>query len=91
MLCRTQDERGGVELPCLQELRCLLGHLHAWGIPASAVTVDPLMAPHAEYYSGAMFQLHILPSGASAGDPPPPPDHNLATAVRLNRDCSPHK
>jgi len=38
----------------------LVGHLAAWGVAASALVVDPLLPPHADYFTGALWQLHLL-------------------------------
>jgi hypothetical protein len=43
----------------LQELRIFLEHLQAWGLPLLSLAIDPLMAPHADYFSGIIFQLHV--------------------------------
>eukprot|EP00951_Prasinocladus_malaysianus_P016122 scaffold125104_cov25-Prasinocladus_malaysianus.AAC.1 len=56
------SSEAGPEPVCLQELRRMVGHLQAWGIPLEAIAVDPLLAPHADYYSGVIFQVHVTPA-----------------------------
>ncbi|PNH06312.1 putative serine/threonine-protein kinase [Tetrabaena socialis] len=51
----------------LDEVAALLQLLDVWGIPASQVVLDPLMAPTAEYYSGITFQVHLLGLPAAPG------------------------
>lgn len=41
----------------LEAVRIVIGHLRAWGLPGAQVAVDPLLRPHAEYYSGVAFQV----------------------------------
>ena len=42
--------------------RCkvLTSYLHAWGIPNNDIILEPLLRPHNQHYSGALFQLHLL-------------------------------
>lgn len=40
----------------LEAARMVTGHLRAWGLPGAQVVVDPLLRPHADYYSGTVFQ-----------------------------------
>lgn len=32
----------------------------AWGVPPHSLLVDPLLAPHSEAFSGALFQCHLV-------------------------------
>jgi hypothetical protein len=41
----------------LEEMGLLGGHLGAWGVGPGRVLLDPLLRPHADYYSGALFQV----------------------------------
>eukprot|EP00798_Chlamydomonas_sp_ICE-L_P001600 gene1601-32989_t len=34
--------------------------VNSWGLPPSSVIVDPLLTPHAEYFGGCLFQVHLL-------------------------------
>ena len=38
----------------------LTSYLHAWGIPHNDIILEPLLRPHNQHYSGALFQLHLL-------------------------------
>lgn len=38
----------------------LISYLHAWGIPNNDIILEPLLRPHNQHYSGALFQLHLL-------------------------------
>ncbi|KAG2496142.1 hypothetical protein HYH03_005744 [Edaphochlamys debaryana] len=51
----------------LEELAVVMGLLELWGFPGSQVVLDPLMSPAAEYYSGVIFQVHLLGLPAAAG------------------------
>lgn len=53
-------------LACLDELQALLPHLEAWGLPSAQLVVDPLVPPHAEYFSGPLFQFHSLQEASGA-------------------------
>ncbi|CAL8462314.1 g1847 [Coccomyxa elongata] len=44
----------------LEAVRLVTAHLHAWGLPGAQVVVDPLLRPHADYYSGIVFQVHLV-------------------------------
>ena len=42
----------------IESLKIVTGHLAAWNLPKYAhVTVEPFLRPHADYYSGAAFQV----------------------------------
>ena len=47
-------------LACLDELQQLVQYLQAWGVPQAALLVDPLLAPHSDAFSGALFQCHLV-------------------------------
>ena len=43
----------------IESLKIVTGHLAAWNLPKYVhVTVEPFLRPHADYYSGAAFQVH---------------------------------
>lgn len=47
-------------------LATLAGHLRAWGLPGAQLAVDPLLRPHADYFTGVSYQIHLVaPDGAS--------------------------
>ena len=52
----------------LEAVRLVTAHLRAWGLPGAQVVVDPLLRPHADYYSGVVFQVrfHPIPCHISA-------------------------
>ena len=42
----------------IEALKIVTGHLAAWSLPKYVhVTVEPFLRPHADYYSGAAFQV----------------------------------
>ena len=41
-------------------MQVLISYLHAWGIPNNDIILEPLLRPHNQHYSGALFQLHLL-------------------------------
>ena len=42
----------------IESLKIVTGHLAAWNLPKYVhVTVEPFLRPHADYYSGAAFQV----------------------------------
>lgn len=46
----------------IESLKIVTGHLAAWGLPKYVhVTVEPLLRPHADYFSGAAFQADPCP------------------------------
>lgn len=49
-------------LACLDELASLLPYLADWGVPGQQqlLLIDPLVAPPADYFSGLLFQLHLV-------------------------------
>lgn len=48
-------------------MQALLGHLQTWGLPSHVkLVIEPMMRPHAAYFSGALLQLH-LPADAEGG------------------------
>ena len=48
-------------------VQALLGHLQTWGLPSHVkLVIEPMMRPHAAYFSGALLQLH-LPADAEGG------------------------
>lgn len=53
----------------LEAVRLVTAHLHAWGLPGAQVVLDPLLRPHADYYSGVVFQVifHPWPCYCGAG------------------------
>uniref|UniRef100_A0A061SEW0 Eukaryotic translation initiation factor 2-alpha kinase 4 n=1 Tax=Tetraselmis sp. GSL018 TaxID=582737 RepID=A0A061SEW0_9CHLO len=89
---KTAANESSAESPCLLDLRKLVEYLEAWGIPSSAIAVDPLMARNADYYSGALFQIHVaapclgsrLPSSSNASGPPAPATHVVAVGGRYD-------
>jgi serine/threonine protein kinase/histidyl-tRNA synthetase len=42
------------------EIQAVLPLLTAWGIPASRLVIDPLLPPQADYYSGLLFEVHLV-------------------------------
>ncbi|KAK9906778.1 hypothetical protein WJX75_007809 [Coccomyxa subellipsoidea] len=50
----------------LEAVRLVTAHLRAWGLPGAQVVVDPLLRPHADYYSGVVFQVHLVQLGTGA-------------------------
>jgi hypothetical protein len=59
-------------LAALDELGSLLQHLRVWGIEEH-VTIDALMSPHDDFYSGAIFQVHLCRTeGRAEGSAGPP-------------------
>ncbi|KAK9811583.1 hypothetical protein WJX72_006503 [[Myrmecia] bisecta] len=62
---RAKLEAGGRGLPpaiaaCLEELQMLVSHLRTWGLSSGTLVVDPLLRPHTDYFSGVVFQVHLL-------------------------------
>ena len=48
-------------------VQALLEHLQTWGLPSHVnLVIEPMMRPHAAYFSGALLQLH-LPADAEGG------------------------
>ena len=41
-------------------MQVLISYLHAWGIPNNDIILEPLLRPHNQHYSGALFQVHLL-------------------------------
>lgn len=83
---RTPLPRQAALAAAMEAMALLLQHLGAWGVPASRVMLEPLMRPHADYYAGTIFQVHLVHGDTSAcalvavGEPaplernPPEPD-----------------
>ncbi|CAK0752569.1 hypothetical protein CVIRNUC_002156 [Coccomyxa viridis] len=45
----------------IESLKIVTGHLAAWNLPKYVhVTVEPFLRPHADYYSGAAFQVNVV-------------------------------
>ena len=44
----------------------LLAHLTVWELADCKILLEPLLVPHADYYSGLTLQLHILQSSSGA-------------------------
>ncbi|KAL0052345.1 hypothetical protein WJX82_000639 [Trebouxia sp. C0006] len=44
----------------LDDLQTLISYLHAWGIANNDVILEPLLRPHNQHYSGAIFQVHLV-------------------------------
>ncbi|GFR39626.1 hypothetical protein Agub_g90, partial [Astrephomene gubernaculifera] len=57
----------GALAAALEEVAVVAQLLDVWGVPASQVVLDPLMSPAAEYYSGVIFQVHLLGLPAASG------------------------
>lgn len=54
-------------LPAIMDsMRLLLGHLSAWQIPPAKIVLEPLLRPHAEYFSGVLFQVHLVHADSGA-------------------------
>ena len=52
-VCFVMQVQGAIE-----SLKIVTGHLAAWNLPKYVhVTVEPFLRPHADYYSGAAFQV----------------------------------
>ena len=48
----------------IESLKIVTGHLAAWNLPKYVhVTVEPFLRPHADYYSGAAFQVYTQSLG----------------------------
>lgn len=47
----------------LAVLEMVGGVLRGWGVPEEVVVLEPLLAPHTEYYNGTMFQLQVCARG----------------------------
>lgn len=47
-------------LVALEEVAAVSQLLELWGVPQGQVVLDPLISPAAEYYSGVIFQVHLL-------------------------------
>ena len=45
-------------------LQVLLAHLSLWDVTEYNIILEPLLVPHAEYYSGMTAQLRILQTDA---------------------------
>lgn len=56
--CRIALSRQG--LHACRALTTLAGHLRAWGLAGVQLTVDPLLRPHAECFSGIAYQIHVV-------------------------------
>ncbi len=41
-------------------LQTLISYLHAWGIANNDIILEPLLRPHSQHYSGAIFQVHLV-------------------------------
>ena len=41
-------------------MQVLLGHLSVWGVTARNILLDPLLLPHADYFSGLTFQAYLV-------------------------------
>lgn len=41
-------------------MQTLISYLHAWGIANNDVILEPLLRPHNQHYSGAIFQVHLV-------------------------------
>lgn len=50
----------GQGLHACRALTTLAGHLRAWGLAGVQLTVDPLLRPHAECFSGIAYQIHVI-------------------------------
>ncbi len=51
----------------IESLKIVTGHLAAWSLPKYVhVTVEPFLRPHAEYFSGAVFQARLCLPGRPA-------------------------
>ena len=50
----------------LEGMGLLMSHLSAWGVPSSKVMLEPLLRPHADYYSGVLFQVHLVHADSGA-------------------------
>ncbi|KAK9831407.1 hypothetical protein WJX81_002476 [Elliptochloris bilobata] len=44
----------------LEALATLAGHLRAWGLAGAQLAIDPLLRPHAECFSGIVYQIHLV-------------------------------
>ena len=54
----------------IESLKIVTGHLAAWNLPKYVhVTVEPFLRPHADYYSGAAFQVCYSPSSMAVNLP----------------------
>lgn len=60
---RTPLPRQGALNAALEATALLMGHLGAWGVPSSRVMLEPLLRPHADYFSGVLFQVHLVHPG----------------------------
>jgi len=40
-------------------MQAVLSHLSTWGLPAAGLVLDPLLPPHADYYSGILLQVRL--------------------------------
>lgn len=41
-------------------MQTLISYLHAWGIANNDIVLEPLLRPHNQHYSGALFQVHLV-------------------------------
>ncbi len=41
-------------------MQTLISYLHAWGIANNDIILEPLLRPHNQHYSGAIFQVHLV-------------------------------
>lgn len=41
-------------------VQTLISYLHAWGIANNDIILEPLLRPHNQHYSGAIFQVHLV-------------------------------
>jgi translation initiation factor 2-alpha kinase 4 len=52
---------GGAAVPLwLSEIQAALPLLTVWGIPSHRLVIDPLLPPQADYYSGLLFEVHLV-------------------------------
>lgn len=52
---------GGGAIPLwLSEIQAALPLLTAWGVPFARLVIDPLLPPQADYYSGLLFEVHLV-------------------------------
>ena len=44
----------------IESLKLVTSHLAAWNLPRYVhVTVEPFLRPHADYFTGVAFQVHV--------------------------------
>jgi len=57
----TTSASGSSAIPFwLSEIQAVLPLVTAWGLPAHRLVIDPVLPPQADYYSGLLFEVHLV-------------------------------